>query len=88
MTGFEIGINHDKEASVLFLKLRDTQYVASRELDEDREVLFDTNGDVLGIEFLYVSQGVVLDGIPETELPTVSRLLAEAGVEVKELTPA
>ena len=88
MAGFDIGINHDKEANVLFLKLRDTRYGSSRELDEAREVLFDMDGNVLGIEFLYVSDGVVLDGIPQTELLKVKRLLAEAKVEVKALTPA
>ena len=46
------------------------------------------DGNVLGIEFLCVSDGVVLDGIPQTELLKVKRLLAEAKVEVKALTPA
>ncbi len=75
---FNMGINYDNEVDVLFLKLRDTEYSHSQQPDGprgDRDILFDKNGDVLGVEFLYVSNGVALDGIPEQDLPEIQRLL-------------
>ena len=74
---FNMGINYDNEVDVLFLKLRDTEYSHSQQPDGPvaaRAILFDKNGDVLGVEFLYVSNGVALDGIPEQDLPEIQRL--------------
>ena len=88
---FNMGINYDNEVDVLFLKLRDTEYSHSQQPNGprgDRDILFDKNGDVLGVEFLYVSNGVALDGIPEQDLPEIQRLLVEAGVSVKTPAPA
>ena len=37
---------------------------------------------MLGIEFLFVSNGVDLDSLPEELLPEISRLLEPAGVKI------
>ena len=71
------------DTDALYLKLRDTQYQQGQELDESRHLLFDVNGDVLGVSFLYVSEGVDLDGIPSEEVATVSRLLQQADVKIR-----
>lgn len=89
--GFSLGMNWDRESDIAFLKLRETDYSHSEQPDGphgDRDILFDKNGDVIGVEFLYVSEGVALDGIPEQALPDVQRLLAEAGIIVKAPAPA
>jgi uncharacterized protein YuzE len=44
-------------------------------LDDGRNIDYDANGRVLGIEFLGVSQGVELDGLPDAQ--TLERLLYE-----------
>ena len=66
---------HDSEADSLYVKLRDTEFAHGEELDDSRHILYDSAGEVLGLEFLYVSQGVDLDGIPISELEKVSALL-------------
>ena len=71
------------DTDALYLKLRDTQYQCGRELDDGRHLLLDVNGDVLGVSFMYVSEGVDLDGIPSDDVDTVSRLLREANVKIR-----
>ena len=89
---FALGINWYNDVDALFIKLRDTEHGHSQPPDGERgprDILFDKNGDVLGIEFLYVSDGVAVDDlpIPEPDLIEVQRLLAEAGVEIKSPIP-
>jgi uncharacterized protein YuzE len=36
-------------------------------LDDSRNVDYDANGRVLGVEFLGVSKGIELDGLPEAD---------------------
>jgi uncharacterized protein YuzE len=81
----------DREFDIAFVKLRNTDYSHSQQPDGpggDRDVLFDTNGDVMGVEFRYASDGVNLDGIPEQDLPDIQHLLQENGVVIKTPAPA
>ncbi len=59
------------DTDALYLKLRDTQYQCGRELDDSRHLLLDVNGDVIGISFLYASEGIDLGGIPSHEVDMV-----------------
>ena len=89
--GFSLGMNWDREFDIVFLKLRDTEYSHSQQPDGprgDRDILFDKDGNLIGVEFRYVSNGVALDGIPEQDLPDIKRLLDEAGISVKTPAPA
>ena len=71
------------DTDALYLKLRDTQYRFGRELDDGRHLLLDANGDLIGVSFLYVSEGVDLDGIPSNDVDTVSSLLQQANVKIR-----
>lgn len=71
------------ETDALYLKLRDTEYQRGQELDDSRHLLMDVNGDLLGVSFLYVSEGVDLDGIPPQDVDAVCRLLQQAEVKVR-----
>lgn len=80
---FQIGVNFDRDFPSMYVKLRDTQYGGpGPDLGDDRHINLDINGDVLGISFLNIDDGIDLAGIPEDVLPEVERLLREAGVEV------
>ena len=79
---FEMGFNHYPDVDAIYLKLRDTEYGVGQELDDSRHINLDKDGNVLGVEFLYVSDGVDLDGIPAEVMPQVNALLEQAGVKV------
>ncbi len=86
---FQMGINFDPEFPSLYLKLRDTEYGGpGPDLGDDRHINLDVEGNVLGITFLNIDDGIDLDGIPEEVLPEVSQLLAEAGVEALAPVPS
>lgn len=73
----------DTEVDALYVKLRETKYAGGKELDDARHMDLDVNGNVIGIEFLYVSQGVDLDGIPAADLETVSAALREHDIRTR-----
>ena len=79
---FEMGLNHYPDVDAIYLKLLNTEYGGGREVDDLRHINLDKDGNVLGIEFLNVSDGVDLDGLPEELLPEISRLLEPAGVKI------
>ena len=79
---FDMGFNHDPDVDAIYLKLLDTEYGGGREVDGRRHIDLDKDGNVLGVEFLFVSNGVDLDGLPEELLPEISRLLEPAGVRI------
>ena len=86
--GFEMGVNFAAEFPSLYVKLRDTEYGGpGPDLGDDSHINLDVEGNVLGISFLNIDDGLDLEGIPDDVLPEVSRLLAEAGVEVLDLVP-
>ena len=79
---FEMGFNGYPEDDAIYLQLLDTEYGGGREVDDRRHIDLAKDGNVLGIEFLSVSDGVDLDGLPEELLPEISRLLEPAGVKI------
>lgn len=85
---FQMGVNFDREFPSLYVKLRNTEYGGpGPDLGDDRHINLDVDGNVLGISFLNIDDGLDLEGIPDDVLPEVSRLLAEAGVDVLEPEP-
>ena len=74
---------HDREADAVYIRLRDTEYAHSRELCEEKYLLIDTEGNLKGIEFLYVSEGVDLEGIPEVDQENVATLLENAEIKIR-----
>lgn len=85
---FQIGVNFDHEFPSMYVKLRDTEYGGpGPDLGDDRHINLDVDGNVLGISFLNIDDGIDLEGIPEEALPMVKRLLEDAGVEVLSLVP-
>ena len=61
-------VRYDPEADAVSVDLRGAQgRVRTRRIDEQRLLDYDERGELVGIEFLFVSRGVNLDGLPEAE---------------------
>ncbi len=61
-------VRYDPEADALYVDLQEAQgRVRTRRIDEQRLLDYDERGELVGIEFLFVSRGVSLEGLPEAE---------------------
>ncbi len=74
-------IRYDPEADAVDVKLAESWRgpLLSRPLDARRIVDYDQDGKLVGVEFLFVSDGIRLDGAPEADrvrdlLRSLSRL--------------
>ena len=70
------------EEDALYVQLRDTEYARGQEVDDARHIDLDINGEVLGIRFLYVTEGVDLDCVPDRESQSVITELEQIGVKI------
>lgn len=84
MPGFKMGLNYDQEFDIIFVKLRNTKYKCSEQLSYDRDVLYDVDDQILGIEFLYASNGISLSDLPATDIPELHRLIVAGGFIIKD----
>lgn len=57
-------LEHDAEANAVYIRLSQAPIAQTRELDENRRVDYDAAGDIVGLEFLTVSDGVDLSNLP------------------------
>ena len=71
---------YDPEVDAAYVYLRDLPYAFGEELDHSRHIDYAADKQPIGIELLYVSDGVNLDDLPEQE--AVARLLQEQQVKV------
>jgi uncharacterized protein YuzE len=73
-------IRYDKKADAIYISLSNASYSYGKDLDNERRVDYDANGNPRGIELLCVSTGVLTDNLPkQTE---VERLLSTKGIKV------
>ncbi len=67
-SGATILVHYDPDVDALYVDLAarvDGDVARTRELDPARLVDYDASGGVLGIEFLWASNGINLDGVPQ-----------------------
>lgn len=55
----------DEAAGALYVRLTDRPYAYGCELDPERRVDFDADGDPMGVELLCLRGGVIVHGLPE-----------------------
>ena len=55
---------YDQEADAIYIYISDVQYAYGKDLDEDRRIDYDINGQPIGVELLSVSEGVIPDDLP------------------------
>ena len=60
-------LRYDEEADAIYVRLRDGTSGGGREVSPHTIVHYGTSGEVLGVEFIVVSQGIDLTGVPEAE---------------------
>ena len=57
----------DRVADAAYVALRNRPVKSTKELDSQRRVDYDEKGELVGIEFLAVSQGVDLSDLPHRD---------------------
>ncbi len=84
-------VTFDREADAAYVyfseQVAGSAVVAeTRELDDARALDYAADGTLLGVEFLYVSDGVSLSGVPDTE--HIAAELHRLGISVTEESSA
>ena len=74
-----IEISYDKEADAVYLYLSNKKVAQSKELDTQRVVDYSEDGEIRGIEFLAVSNGVTTDDLPHRD--EIERILFDRGIK-------
>ena len=73
---------YHRDVDAIYIRLKDAEFERGEERG-NRNILFDVDGDVKAIQFLYVSDGVDLNELPGgVPLAEVEGWLAEQGVKV------
>lgn len=75
-----IKARHDKKADAIYIHLTDEPYSYGEDLDDERRVDYDGNGNPRGIELLCVSTGVITDNLPNRS--EIEKLLSDRGIKV------
>ena len=73
-------IRYDKSADAIYIFLTNEPYSYGKDLDEERRIDYDANGNPRGIELLCVSTGVITDNLPERA--EVERILGDRGIKI------
>ena len=72
---------HYPETDSIFIRLRAGQSSKTRELDEQRNIGLDGNGNLVWVSLLYVSDGIDLDMLNGQEYEEASRLVAASNIK-------
>ncbi|MBI3973987.1 MAG: DUF2283 domain-containing protein [Chloroflexi bacterium] len=81
-------VEHDPEADAVYVYLTDdteTPVAETRELDDARMIDYAADGTVVGVEFLGVSEGVLLDGVPQAD--EIAAALHSIGIATSQPVP-
>lgn len=74
-----IKMTYDKEADAIYLYLSNKKVSYSKELDAERIIDYSEDGELRGIEFLRVSDGVNTDELPFRA--EIERVLYDRGIK-------
>ncbi len=73
-------IRYDRKADAIYILLSAEPYAYGKDLDEERRIDYDAEGNPRGIELLCVSTGVVTEDLPNRA--EVERILGHKGIKV------
>jgi len=73
-------IEYDKKADAIYIYLSNAPYAYGKNLDHERRIDYDENGEPIGVELLCVSEGVITDDLPHRE--EIERILGNKGIRV------
>ena len=73
-------IRYDKQADAIYILLSNKPYAYGKDLDEERRIDYDADGNPRGVELLCVSMGVITDNLPNRA--EIERALDDRGIKV------
>lgn len=73
-------LKYDKRADAIYIRFTNEPYAYGKDLDNERRVDYDAQGQPRGVELLCVSEGVFTDDLPRRN--EIERLLGQNGVKV------
>ena len=73
-------LNHDPDADAAYVLLSEKPYDHGSFLDENRRLDYAEDGTLIGVEFLYVSEGADVTRVPGHA--RIAKLLEEHGIRV------
>ena len=73
-------LTYDSDVDAAYIYFRQAPWDHMKILDDCRNVDYGSDGEPNGVELLYVSDGVNLDGLPQRDV--IERLLAERHIPV------
>lgn len=73
-------IRHDKKADAIYILFSDKPYDHGVDLDEERRIDYDADGNYRGVELLCVSTGVITDDLPNRA--EIERALDDRGIKI------
>ncbi len=75
----KITVSYDKEADAIYLYLSHKKISRTKELDSERIIDYSEDGEIRGIEFLTVRNGVNTDNLPYRN--EIERALNDKGIK-------
>jgi len=75
-------LKHDKRADAAYIHLSSDPYSYGKDIDNERRIDYDVNGEPIGVELLCVSTGVITEGLPHR--PEIETLLPEHNIQMLE----
>ena len=71
-------IKYDKQADAVYILLSNKPYAYGKDLDNERRIDYDADGNPRGVELLCVSTGVITDDLPNRV--EIERALESLGI--------
>ena len=71
-------IKYDKQADAVYILLSNKPYAYGKDLDNERRIDYDADGNPRGVELLCVSTGVITDNLPNRV--EIERALESRGI--------
>jgi len=72
--------SYDSKADAIYITVSNNRYNHGKDIDEERRIDYDATGNVIGIELLCVSTGVITDDLPYRA--EVESYLEEKGIKI------
>ena len=73
-------VEYDKESDAIYIYIGDAPYSHGKNLDTERRIDYDANGNPRGVELLCVSTGVITDDLPNKV--EIEQILESKGIRV------
>jgi len=71
---------YDRKADAIYIYLSDSPYAYGHNLDHERRIDYDANGEPIGVELLCVSEGVITNDLPHRG--EIEQLLAKHHIKL------